>query len=250
VAILREQGVNGHVEMAASFMMAGFEAHDIHMSDIQNDRADLSDFKGIVACGGFSYGDVLGAGSGWANAILFSQSTREKFVKFFNRSDTFALGVCNGCQMMSQLKSIIPGAMHWPVFMRNKSEQFEARLVHVLIDESPSIFFAGMQGSILPIPVAHGEGLPSGDLQKLVDDKLVVARFVDGMGNCTEAYPYNPNGAFGGITGVTTVDGRFTILMPHPERAVRAVQLSYSPKGIFKKAGPYLQMFINARKWV
>jgi phosphoribosylformylglycinamidine synthase len=250
VAILREQGVNGHVEMAASFTLAGFDAIDVHMSDIHNGRVDLQSFQGIVACGGFSYGDVLGAGSGWAHSVLFSSRARDQFEQFFARNDTFALGVCNGCQMLSQLKDIIPGALLWPRFRRNNSEQFEARLLTVQVMNSPSIFFAGMSESLLPIPVAHGEGRVEGEIIELLSSNLVSLKYVDHDGFPTEMYPLNPNGSPGGIASVTTSDGRFTILMPHPERAFRALQLSCNPKGKFVDAGPWLRMFRNARKWV
>jgi phosphoribosylformylglycinamidine synthase len=250
VAVLREQGVNGHVEMAASFTVAGFEAIDVHMTDIHSGRIDLREFHGIVACGGFSYGDVLGAGSGWAHSILFSSRARDQFERFFNRNDTFALGVCNGCQMLSQLKDIIPGATLWPRFRRNRSEQFEARLLSVQVTDSPSLFFSGMSESLLPIPVAHGEGRVEGDIAALLSSNLISLKYVDQDGFPTERYPLNPNGSPEGIASVTTSDGRFTILMPHPERAFRALQLSYNPKGNFIEAGPWLRMFRNARKWV
>lgn len=250
IAILREQGVNGHIEMAASFTAAGFEAIDVHMSDIHSGRTTLQAFHGLVACGGFSYGDVLGAGSGWAHSILFSDRARDQFEKFFNRTDTFALGVCNGCQMLSQLKDIIPGATLWPRFGRNRSEQFEARLLTVQVTNSPSLFFSGMGESLLPIPVAHGEGRVEGDLTELQASNLISLKYVDQDGRPTEMYPLNPNGSQDGIASVTTSDGRFTILMPHPERAFRALQLSCNPKGKFVEAGPWLRMFRNARKWV
>lgn len=250
IAILREQGVNGHVEMAASFTIAGFDAIDVHMSDIHSGGIDLRAFHGMVACGGFSYGDVLGAGSGWAHSILFSPRARDQFEQFFTRNDTFALGVCNGCQMLSQLKDIIPGAALWPRFRRNRSEQFEARLLTVQVMNSPSIFFTGMSESLLPIPVAHGEGRVEGEIHELLSSNLISLKYVDHDGFPTERYPLNPNGSSDGIASVTTSDGRFTILMPHPERAFRALQLSYNPKGRFVEAGPWLRMFRNARKWV
>ncbi len=242
VAILREQGVNGHIEMAAAFALAGFESVDVHMSDLIEGRADLKDFKGLVACGGFSYGDVLGAGSGWARSILFNEKLKTMFKKFFNRKDTFSLGVCNGCQMLSQLKDIIPGAEAWPKFVRNVSEQFEARLVTIEIEESPSIFFRGMAGSRLPIAVAHGEGRVWTDG---FTPAKCAAHYVDGRGEATERYPYNPNGSIGGQTAFTSADGRVTIMMPHPERGFRACQLSYNP-GVFKVNGPWMRMFENA----
>jgi phosphoribosylformylglycinamidine synthase len=245
MAILREQGVNGHIEMAAAFALAGFESIDVHMSDLIAGRVDLADFKGLVACGGFSYGDVLGAGSGWARSILFNKKLKAMFKKFFHRKDTFSLGVCNGCQMLSQLKEIIPGAEAWPKFVRNISEQFEARLATIQIEESPSIFFKGMAGSRLPIAVAHGEGRVWTD--GFVPGKCA-AFYVDGRGNPTERYPYNPNGSIGGQTAFTTTDGRATIMMPHPERGFRACQLSYNP-GVFKENGPWMRMFENAYRF-
>lgn len=251
VAILREQGVNGHVEMAAAFDRAGFAAFDVHMSDVLSGKVSLKDFKGAVACGGFSYGDVLGAGEGWAKSIRFNVRAREEFQAFFSRADSFALGVCNGCQMMSNLRDLIPGAAHWPRFVRNQSEQFEARLVMVRIENAPSLFFDGMTGSRLPVVVSHGEGLaefPS-DEALAAAQQLVAIRFVDNLGDATETYPYNPNGSPDGITGLTTADGRFTILMPHPERVFRTVQNSWHPRE-WGEDGPWLRMFRNARKWV
>ena len=242
VAILREQGVNGHIEMAAAFALAGFESVDVHMSDLISGRTDLGGFAGLVACGGFSYGDVLGAGSGWARSILFNESLKKMFAEFFARPDTFSLGVCNGCQMLSQLKDIIPGAEAWPKFVRNVSEQFEARYATIEIEPSPSIFFKGMEGSRLPIAVAHGEGRVWTDGSA---PGLCAAHYVDGRGMATVRYPYNPNGSIGGQTAFTTADGRSTIMMPHPERGFRACQLSYNP-GVFKKDGPWMRMFRNA----
>jgi phosphoribosylformylglycinamidine synthase len=251
IAILREQGVNGQVEMAAAFDHAGFAAVDVHMSDIISGRVSLRDFKGIAACGGFSYGDVLGAGEGWAKSILFNSRARDEFEAFFKRRDTFALGVCNGCQMMSNLHEIIPGAENWAHFARNRSEQFEARFVMVEVQPSPSIFFNGMAGSRMPIVVSHGEGYADfGDEKKLkAARKLVTLRYVDHHGNATETYPLNPNGSPQGITGLTTRNGRFTIMMPHPERVFRAVQNSWHPYG-WQENGAWLKMFQNARKWV
>jgi len=253
MAVLREQGVNGQVEMAAAFDRAGFEAHDVHMSDIISGRVSLGDFAGVVACGGFSYGDVLGAGEGWAKSILFNARARDEFSAFFARKDSFALGVCNGCQMMSNLHSIIPGAELWPHFVRNRSEQFEARFAMVEVLESPSLFFSGMAGSRMPIAVAHGEGYAefsdTGAVHALVREKLVSMRFVDNAGQATETYPYNPNGSPQGITGLTTTDGRFTIMMPHPERVFRSVQHSWHPPG-WGDDGPWIRMFRNARKFV
>ena len=244
VACLREQGVNGHIEMAAAFALAGFESVDVHMTDLLSGRVDLGDFKGLVACGGFSYGDVLGAGSGWARSVLYNDKLKEMFAKFFARKDTFALGVCNGCQMLSQLKDIIPGAEAWPRFVRNTSEQFEARTCTLEVLESPSIFFKGMAGSRIPIAVAHGEGRAVWDGAQ-PDGVQTALRYVDGRGNATERYPFNPNGTKGGFTGFTTTDGRVTIMMPHPERGFRAAQLSFNP-GVFTKDGPWMRMFRNA----
>jgi phosphoribosylformylglycinamidine synthase len=250
VAILREQGVNGQVEMAAAFDRAGFEAVDVHMSDLLG-GATLDGFSGLVACGGFSYGDVLGAGEGWAKSILYNARARDLFAAFFARTDRFALGVCNGCQMLSTLRDIIPGAAAWPRFVRNRSEQFEARLALVRIEPSPSLFFRGMEGSVLPIAVAHGEGraeLAGADhLARLAP--LVAARFVDADHQPAARYPDNPNGSPEGITALTTPDGRATILMPHPERSFRAVQLSWRPAA-WQNDGPFLRMFRNARVWV
>jgi len=250
VAILREQGVNGQVEMAAAFDRAGFDAFDVHMSDIIAGRVTLDRFAGFAACGGFSYGDVLGAGEGWAKSILFSPRARDQFEAFFKRGDTFALGVCNGCQMMSNLHEIVPGTGHWPHFVRNRSEQFEARLTLVEIAPTPSLFFKGMEGSRLPVATAHGEGFAEfHDARQRADaEALVCWRFVDNRGNPTEAYPYNANGSPGGITGLTTRDGRFTIVMPHPERVFRAVQMSWRPREWdARDASPWLRMFRNAR---
>jgi len=251
VAILREQGVNGQVEMAAAFDRAGFEAIDVHMSDIMSGAASLGGFKGFAACGGFSYGDVLGAGEGWAKSILFNERARSEFTAFFARPDSFALGVCNGCQMMSNLQEIIPGAGHWPHFVRNRSEQFEARFALTEVQPSPSLFFDGMAGSRIPVAVAHGEGyaeFPSGAAMAAARP-LVALRFVDNHGRVTKGYPANPNGSPHGITGLTTPDGRFTILMPHPERVFRTVQNSWHPAE-WGEDGPWMRIFRNARRWV
>jgi phosphoribosylformylglycinamidine synthase len=250
-AILREQGVNGQVEMAAAFDRADFEAVDVHMSDVIAGRVSLKDFQGLVACGGFSYGDVLGAGEGWAKSILFNPRARSEFEAFFQRIDTFALGVCNGCQMMSNLHDIIPDAQHWPHFVRNKSEQFEARFVMVEVAQSPSIFLDGMAGSRMPIVVAHGEGYAEfRDAAQLAAAQSCVAlRYIDNHGKATESYPFNPNSSVGGITGLTTPDGRFTIMMPHPERVFRSVQHSWHPAA-WGEDGPWLRMFRNARRWI
>jgi phosphoribosylformylglycinamidine synthase len=251
VAILREQGVNGQVEMAAAFDRAGFAAIDVHMSDIIEQRVNLQDMQGIVACGGFSYGDVLGAGEGWAKSILFNRYVRDQFEAFFRRSDSFGLGVCNGCQMLSNLYQLIPGAELWPRFVRNASEQFEARFSLVEVQPSPSLFLRSMQGSRMPIAVAHGEGrieLRQGvSVQDMENASLVALRFVDHYGKATERYPFNPNGSLGGITGLTTSDGRFTIMMPHPERVFRAVQNSWHPED-WREDAPWMRMFRNARK--
>jgi len=251
VAILREQGVNGHVEMAAAFDRAGFNTVDVHMSDILSGRVKLAEYKGLIAGGGFSYGDVLGAGRGWAQSILFNARARDEFAAFFARTDTFALGVCNGCQMMSHLQAIIPGTAHWPRFGRNRSEQFEARFVMVRIGTSPSLFFDGMAGSRLPVTVAHGEGLAvfRDDEQLLAAQPYIALQFVDNRGMLTETYPLNPNGSPAGITGMTSTDGRVTILMPHPERVFRTVQHSWHPDD-WPEDSPWMNMFRNARKWV
>ena len=249
VAILREQGVNSHVETAYVMHQSGFSAVDVHMSDLIAGRARLDDFKGFIAVGGFSYGDVLGAGEGWAKTILFNAKLAEQFAGFFNRGDTFALGICNGCQMMSNLKSIIPGAHAWPKFTRNKSEQFEGRFAMVEVAESPSIFFSGMAGTQSPIAVAHGEGFADFSQTGNIDEAVVAMRWIDNKGQATEAYPYNPNGSPRGITSVTTPDGRFTVLMPHAERVFRTVQQSWHPDS-WGEYSPWMRMFRNARKWV
>ncbi len=253
VAILREQGVNGHVEMAAAFDRAGFAAIDVHMSDILSGRRALAGFSGMAACGGFSYGDVLGAGRGWAKTILFNQRAREAFGEFFARPDTFALGVCNGCQMMSALKELIPGADAWPFFERNRVEQFEARFSLVEVSPSPSLFLSGMAGSRLPVVVSHGEGRAVFPARGQRERALVALRYIDHYGQASEVYPYNPNGSPDGITGVTTADGRFTIMMPHPERVFRSVQMSWHPADWDVRGwhdSPWLRMFRNARCWL
>ena len=249
VAILREQGVNGQVEMAAAFHKAGFNSVDVHMSDILAGRVKLKDFKGMAACGGFSYGDVLGAGGGWAASILHNARARDQFEAFFLRDDSFALGVCNGCQMMSRLSEIIPGAEDWPRFERNLSEQFEARFVMVEVPKTPSILFDGMTGSRMPIVVAHGEGRAVFKSKSQLQRAEVCLNYVDNRGRKTEAYPLNPNGSAKGVTGLTTPDGRFTVMMPHPERVFRAVQNSWKPDS-WLDDGPWLRLFRNARKWV
>ena len=253
IAILREQGVNSHVEMAAAFDRAGFVAIDVHMSDILSGRTNLSDFNGLVACGGFSYGDVLGAGEGWAKSILFNKNAKAMFKTFFEREDTFSLGVCNGCQMLSNLKEIIPGADAWPHFVQNKSERFEARFSLVEIQETPSIFFKGMAGSRMPIAVSHGEGHAEFSSDEAIDDAnesgTVAIRYVDNYGHVTETYPANPNGSPDGITALTTTDGRVTIMMPHPERVFRTVANSWHPDE-WQEDSPWVRMFRNARKFV
>jgi phosphoribosylformylglycinamidine synthase len=249
VAILREQGVNSHVEMAYAFTQAGFDAFDVHMSDLQSGRAKLSDFQGIVACGGFSYGDTLGAGIGWARSITFNPALAAQFAAFFARSDTFGLGVCNGCQMFAELADIIPGAQHWPRFTTNQSQRFEARMSLVEVLDSPSIFLRGMAGARLPVAVAHGEGFANFARRGNAAQALTALRFVDHHGAPTEAYPFNPNGSPGGLTGVTTADGRFTALMPHPERVFRNIQMSWTSLPL-DGASPWSQIWRNARAWV
>ncbi|MEZ9176922.1 phosphoribosylformylglycinamidine synthase [Vibrio kanaloae] len=251
MAILREQGVNSHVEMAAAFDRAGFEATDIHMSDILTGQAVLEEYNGLVACGGFSYGDVLGAGEGWAKSVLFNDSTRDQFENFFKREDTFSLGVCNGCQMLSNLRELIPGAEYWPRFVRNESERFEARFSLVEVQKSDSVFFNGMEGSRMPIAVSHGEGRvevrDNDHLNAIESSGTVALRYVDNNGNQTQQYPNNPNGSPNAITGLTTTDGRVTIMMPHPERVFRTVANSWSPEG-WGENGAWMRMFQNARK--
>ncbi|MFZ3144011.1 phosphoribosylformylglycinamidine synthase, partial [Psychrobacter glacincola] len=252
VAILREQGVNGQTEMAAGFTQAGFEAVDVHMSDLLSGRINLRDFDGLVACGGFSYGDVLGAGSGWANSILFHDELRMQFVRFFARPDTFSLGVCNGCQMMAQLKDLIPGAENFPRFIANKSARFEARTVNVKVERTKSILFKGMQDSILPIAVAHGEGyatLDNTEIDGMAKHGQLAMRYVDSQGHPTETYPLNPNGSLGGVTGLCSTDGRVTIMMPHPERTLRAYNHSWKPEE-WDEDGAWMRMFRNARAWL
>ncbi|WP_367106462.1 phosphoribosylformylglycinamidine synthase [uncultured Psychrobacter sp.] len=252
VAILREQGVNGQTEMAAGFTQAGFEALDVHMSDLLEGRIDLRDFEGLVTCGGFSYGDVLGAGSGWANSILFHDELRMQFVRFFARPNTFSLGVCNGCQMMAQLKDLIPGAENFPRFIANQSARFEARTVNVKVERTKSILFKGMQDSILPIAVAHGEGLATlntTEIDGMARHGQLAMRYVDSQGHPTETYPLNPNGSVGGVTGLCSTDGRVTIMMPHPERNLRAYNHSWKPEQ-WDEDGAWMRMFRNARAWL
>lgn len=253
MAILREQGINGEVEMAAAFDRAGFESVDVHMTDILSGRVSLSDFRGLVACGGFSYGDVLGAGEGWAKSILFNERARREFEAFFHRKDTFTLGVCNGCQMVSNLKDLIPGAEHWPRFVQNLSERFEARFVSLKVEETPSVLLRGMAGSVLPIAVAHGEGRAEFASREAAEaclkTGLVGLRYVDGRHDYTERYPLNPNGSPFGITGLTSKDGRALIMMPHPERVFRTVQYSWHPSD-WGEDGPWMKLFRNAREFV
>jgi phosphoribosylformylglycinamidine synthase len=248
IAVLREQGVNSQYEMAAAFMRAEFTAVDVHMSDLLEGRDNLANYHGIAACGGFSFGDVLGAGGGWAKSILFHNQTRDQFAEFFSRDDTFALGVCNGCQMLSHLRELIPGTDSWPRFLRNKSEQFEARLSLVEILESPSIFLENMAGSRLPIATSHGEGRVSfkNDTDRYTASHMIVARYVDNYGNVAEKYPANPNGSVDGICGLSNEDGRVTIIMPHPERVARTMQNSWHPDD-WGDDGPWMRMFCNAR---
>jgi phosphoribosylformylglycinamidine synthase len=249
VAILREQGVNSHVEMAYAFTQAGFEAHDVHMTDLQTGRVSLKDFQGLVACGGFSYGDTLGAGIGWARSITFNPLLSDEFKAYFSRTDTFGLGVCNGCQMFAELADIIPGAQNWPRFTTNQSERFEARLSMVEVLQSPSLFFQDMAGSRMPIAVAHGEGFANFKFRGNAQHVIAAMRFVDNTGAATQNYPANPNGSPAGLTAVTTPDGRFTAMMPHPERVFRNVQMSYTPEDV-SAYSPWLRMWQNARRWV
>jgi phosphoribosylformylglycinamidine synthase len=253
VAVLREQGVNGHVEMAAAWTRAGFDAIDVHMSDLIAGLSTLDGFNALAVCGGFSYGDVLGAGGGWAKSILWNARARDEFQRFFERGDTLALGVCNGAQMLSHLRGLIPGASDWPRFLRNRSEQFEARLSMVQIEETPSLLFSGMEGARLPVVVSHGEGRVEfendAQRERVERGRLVPARYVDNQGQVTEHYPENPNGSPAGITALTTPDGRATILMPHPERVFRAVQFSFRPRN-FEGDSPWMRLFRNARVWL
>jgi phosphoribosylformylglycinamidine synthase len=249
IAVLREQGVNGQIEMAAAFDRAGFNAVDVHMSDILNGHIELTDFKGLVACGGFSYGDVLGAGEGWAKSILFNSRARDVFQSYFNREDTFSLGVCNGCQMMANIKSLIPGAEQWPHFVRNSSEQFEGRFSLVEVMQSPSILMQGMTGSYMPIAVAHGEGRAEYRSDEQRQQAQSIMRYIDHNAQATEVYPLNPNGSPDGLTGFCSDDGRATIMMPHPERVFRTVQHSWHPDD-WQEDAPWMRLFRNARVWV
>ena len=240
------------ISVLAAFTRAGFKAIDVHMTDILSGRVSLRDFRGLAACGGFSYGDVLGAGEGWAKTILFNQRARAEFAAFFAREDTFALGVCNGCQMMSNLRPIIPGADLWPRFVQNESERYEARYVSVSIERSPSVLFAGMEGSVIPIAVAHGEGrtefTDEAAARRCGESGLVAARFVDNRHQPTTAYPLNPNGSPFGMTALTTTTGRVTIMMPHPERVFRSACMSWTPGG-WGEDSPWMRLFRNARVW-
>ena len=251
VAIFREQGVNGQNEMAAAFMLAGFDAFDVHMQDLLDNPNILSEFQGLAACGGFSYGDVLGAGGGWSSSIIYNNAVRDSFEKFFNRDETFTFGVCNGCQMLSNLKDLIPGAENWPAFLWNESDQFEARLSQVTIAESPSVLLAGMEGWQIPVAVAHGEGRASfigESLNGLSEKNQIAVQFTDHNGAVASSYPLNPNGSPQGITGLTSRDGRATIMMPHPERVFRSQQLSWKSSR-WKEYSPWMQIFINAYKF-
>ena len=251
VAIFREQGVNGQNEMAAAFLLAGFDAFDVHMQDLIDDPSLLSKFQGLAACGGFSYGDVLGAGGGWSSSISYNKVVRDAFEQFFNRGDTFTFGVCNGCQMLSNLKDLIPGAENWPQFLWNDSDQFEARLSQVTIAKSKSVLFDSMEGWQIPVAVAHGEGRASfkeGALRELSEQSQIAVQFTDNQGAVASTYPLNPNGSPEGITGLTSIDGRATIMMPHPERVFRSQQLSWRPS-VWKEYSPWMQIFLNAYKF-
>jgi len=252
VAVLREQGVNGQIEMAAAFTRAGFSAVDVHMSDLMAGRHSLDEFNALVACGGFSYGDVLGAGEGWAKSILFNEQVRDQFSAFFANEDTLALGVCNGCQMMSNLRSLIPGTENWPHFVRNRSDQFEARVALVEVQSSPSMFLSGMEGSTIPVAVAHGEGRAefsnTDKLAALIEKNQLALRYVNNQGGVATQYPANPNGSPEGVSGVCSDTGRVTIMMPHPERVYRTVQNSWHPSD-WEEDAPWLRLFRNARKY-
>ena len=247
IAILREQGINGHVEMAAAFSQAGFDAYDVHMSEILSGNKSLKQFQGLAACGGFSYGDVLGAGRGWANSILLNSKAKDEFSEYFSRTDSFTLGVCNGCQMVSNLKEIIPGSQNWPSFEKNTSEQFEARLTSVKIEQTNSILFNGMEGSVMPIAIAHGEGRAKFTSQQ--SKANIAMQYVDYSGKKTQTYPHNPNGSEDAIASMCDDSGRITIMMPHPERVFRAIQNSWHPDD-WQERSPWMRMFENARKWV
>ena len=251
IAILREQGVNGQNEMAAAFTLAGFEATDLHMQDLLDNNANLNNFGGLAVCGGFSYGDVLGAGGGWSKTILYNNRVNDQFEEFFNNESTFTLGVCNGCQMLSNLKNIIPGANHWPRFQKNLSDQFEARLAQVRVEHNDSVLLKDMIGWSMPVASAHGEGraiFESDSLNNLEKNNQIALTFVDSNFNSTEIYPLNPNGSIDGVTGLTAGNGRITIMMPHPERVFRKHQMSWHPKN-WDKFSPWMQMFINAKNF-
>ena len=251
VAVLREQGVNGQMEMAAAFTLAGFEAIDVHMQDLLDNKVNLKDFNGLAACGGFSYGDVLGAGGGWSKTILHNNLVKDQFENFFSNESTFTLGVCNGCQMVSKLKDIIPGADYWPSFEKNLSDQFEARLAQVKVKKSDSVLLSDMEGWSMPIASAHGEGhakFINNDLDNLMNSDQIALNFVNSKGSNTETYPLNPNGSVNGITGITAANGRVTIMMPHPERVFRKLQMSWKPDH-WKEFSPWMQIFINAKKF-
>jgi phosphoribosylformylglycinamidine synthase len=247
IAILREQGINGHIEMAAAFTQAGFDASDVHMSQILSGKTSLAQFQGLAACGGFSYGDVLGAGRGWANSILLNGKAKDEFSEYFSRTDSFTLGVCNGCQMVSNLKEIIPGSEKWPSFERNISEQFEARFTSVKIEKTNSIFFNGMEGSIMPIAIAHGEGKANFSTKQSKGN--IAMQYVNYSGNSTQTYPHNPNGSENATASICDDSGRITIMMPHPERVFRAIQNSWHPDD-WQERSPWMRMFENARKWI
>ena len=253
LAVIRDQGINGQIEMSAAFTRAGFNVVDLHMTDLKNNFFDLDDFIGLAFPGGFSYGDVLGAGRGWANSILMNNELRDNFEKFFDRPDTFSLGVCNGCQVLSELKEIIPGCEDWPSLKKNISNQFEARLIQIKVNDSKSIFFQNMDDSQLIVPVAHGEGRmefsDNSKIKKLISNRQVPLQYVNSKGETTEKYPLNPNGSVEGVSSVCSKDGKVTILMPHPERAFLNKQLSWTDSDV-SKPSPWLEMFLNARKFV
>ena len=249
IAVLREQGVNGHLEMAAAFTRAGFDAVDVHMSDLMAGRVKLADMQMLAACGGFSYGDVLGAGEGWAKSILFHPALRDQFAEFFARPDTLTLGVCNGCQMVSHLAEIIPHAQAFPRFRRNESEQFEARLSMVRVPQSSSLILAEMTGAMLPVVVSHGEGRADFSAHGSLDKVNIALQYIDGTGEVTQTYPLNPNGSPQGIAGISSADGRVTIMMPHPERMFRSAQMSWCPdEWRDSELSGWYRLFAGARK--
>ena len=252
IAILREQGVNGQVEMAAAFDRVGFSCIDVHMTDLIKGKRKLEEFSGLVACGGFSYGDVLGAGEGWATSILYNDKLSRDFINYFSREDVFTLGVCNGCQMLALLSELIPDTGLWPKFVRNESEKFEARLIQLLVNKSPSIFFKDMENSVMPVVVAHGEGqvsLARSEIDKLIHRGLVPITYADDEGQTTEAYPNNPNGSLSGIAGVTNSLGTITLMMPHPERSFLSAQHSWKPED-WDEYSPWIKFFLNAREFI